>query len=91
MTDTHKYFRIIIQTQKGAIIIHDCIYQFLRIFYHSRFKPQQLEMTVTQLLAPVFDVLLSLPLIIRLFQKLMLFSNATRMRVQSKQEINELV
>ena len=48
-------------------------------------------MTVTQMLAPVFDVLLSLPLIIRLFQKLLLFSNATRMRVQSKPEINELV
>ena len=36
------------QTQKGAFMIHDCIYQFLRIFYHSRFKPQQLEMTGTR-------------------------------------------
>ena len=42
-------FCILIQTQKAAIMIHDCIYQFLRIFYHSRFKPQQLEMTGTRL------------------------------------------
>ena len=41
-------FCILIQTQKAAIMIHDCIYQFLRIFYHSRFKPQQLEMTGTR-------------------------------------------
>ena len=76
------------QTQKGAIMIHDCIYQFLRIFYHSRFKPQQLEMTATQLLAPVLDLILTLPLIIRLFQEFSRFSNATKMRVQSKPEIN---
>ena len=81
-------FRSLIQTQKGAIIIHDCIYQFLRIFYHSRFKPQQLEMTATQLLAPFLDLILTLPLVIRLFQEFSRFSNATRMRVQSKPEIN---
>ena len=70
-------------------MIHDCIYQFLRIFYHSRFKPQQLEMTVTQLLAPVLDIILTLPLVMRLFQEVTRFSNATKMKVQSKPEINE--
>ena len=70
-------------------MIHDCIYQFLRIFYHSRFKPQQLEMTVTQLLAPVLDIILTLPLVMRLFEEVSRFSNATRMKVQSKPEINE--
>ena len=83
------YFRFIIQTQKGAIMIHDCIYQFLRIFYHSRFKPQQLEMTATQLLAPVLDIILTLPLVTRIFQEFSQFSNATKMKVQSKPEINE--
>ena len=70
-------------------MIHDCIYQFLRIFYHSRFKPQQLEMTVTQLLAPVLDIILTLPLVMRLFHEVTRFSNATKMKVQSKPEINE--
>ena len=70
-------------------MIHDCIYQFLRIFYHSRFKPQQLEMTATQLTAPVLDLVLTLPLIMRLFQEFLRFSNATKMKVQSKPEINE--
>ena len=69
-------------------MIHDCIYQFLRIFYHSRFKPQQLEMTATQLMAPVLDLALVLPLILRLFQEFSQFSNAAKMRVQSKPEIN---
>ena len=69
-------------------MIHDCIYQFIRIFYHSRFKPHQLEMTATQLLAPVLDLVLTLPLITRLFQEFSRFSNATKMRVQSKPEIN---
>ena len=45
-------------------MMHDCIYQFLRLFYHSRFKPQQLEMTLTQLSAPVLDLVLVLPLIL---------------------------
>ena len=70
-------------------MIHDCIYQFLRIFYHSRFKPQQLEMTATQFIAPVLDLVLTLPLIIRLFQEFSRFSNETKMRVQSKPEIKE--
>ena len=80
---------MITQTRKGAIMIHDCIHQFLRIFYHSRFKPQQLEMTATQLLAPILDLILTLPLVMRLFQEFARFSNATKMRVQSKPEINE--
>ena len=72
-------------------MIHDCIYQFLRIFYHSRFKPQQLEMTATQFLAPVLDLIFTLPLVIRLFQEFARFSNATRLKVQSKPEINEFI
>ena len=83
-----KNIGITIHTRKGAIMIHDCIYQFLRIFYHSRYKPQQLEMTATQLLAPVLDLILTLPLIMRLFQEFSQFSKATKMRVQSKPEIN---
>ena len=82
-------FCINAQTQKGAIMIHDCIYQFLRIFYHSRFKPQQLEMTATQLLVPVLDFILTVPLVLRLLQELTLFSKATKMKVQSKPEIND--
>ena len=69
-------------------MIHDCIYQFLRIFYHSRFKPQQLEMTTTQFLVPVFDLILSLPLVMRLFKDFSRFSKATKMKIKSKPEIN---
>ena len=69
-------------------MIHDCIYQFLRIFYHSRFKPQQLEMTKTQLLAPVFDLILVLPLIWRLLKDFTRFSNAKKLKIQSKPEMN---
>jgi len=70
-------------------MIHDCIYQFLRLFYHSRFKPQQLEMTLSQLSAPVLDLVLVLPLILRLYKDLSRFSNGTKLRVQSKPEITE--
>ena len=83
----HNYLAKL-QTLKGAIMIHDCIYQFLRLFYHSRFKPQQLEMTMTQFLVPVFDLVLVLPLIIQLFKDFSRFSNATKMTIQSKPEIN---
>ena len=70
-------------------MIHDCIYQFLRLFYHSRFKPQQLQMTLSQLSAPVLDLVLVLPLILRLYKDLLRFSNETKLRVQSKPEITE--
>ena len=69
-------------------MIHDCIYQFLRLFYHSRFKPQQLEMTLSQLSAPALDLILVVPLILRLFKDFSRFSNETKMRLQSKPEIN---
>ena len=75
---------------KGAIMIHDCIYQFLRLFYHSRFKPQQLEMTLTQLSAPVLDLILVLPLILRLYKDFLRFSNARKLKIQSKSEVNRL-
>ena len=72
-------------------MVHDCIYQFLRIFYHSRFKPQQLEMTATQLLAPIFDLILVLTLILRLLKDFSRFSNETKLRIQSKPEINGIL
>ena len=84
----YSLFSYLFQTSKGAIMIHDCIYQFLRLFYHSRFKPQQLEMTTTQLLVPIFDLILALPLIMRLFKDFSRFSNATKLKIQSKPEIN---
>ena len=65
-------------------MIHDCIYQFLRLFYHSRFKPQQLEMTWSQLSAPALDLILVVPLILRLLKDFSRFSNETKMRLQSK-------
>ena len=74
----------ILKTLKGAIMIHDCIYQFLRLFYHSRFKPQQLEMTLSQLSAPALDLILVVPLILRLLKDFSRFSNETKMRLQSK-------
>ena len=78
-----EYFKII----KGAIILHDCIYQFIRIFYHSRFKPQQLEMTLTQLATPIIDVILVVPLIIRLAQNIVGFRNDAKPRMKSKSGI----
>ena len=69
-------------------MIHDCIYQFLRLFFHSRFKPQQLEMTLTQLSAPVLDLVLVLPLILRLYKDLSRFFNVKKLKIQSKSEIN---
>ena len=70
-------------------MIHDCIYQFLRLFYHSRFKPQQLEMTLSQLLAPALDLVLVIPLILRLFKDFSRLSNKTKTRNQFKPEINQ--
>ena len=51
------------QTLRGlsiilTILMHDCIYKFLKIFYFSRFKPAGLQMTTAQLMQPVFDILL---------------------------------
>ena len=73
---------------KGAIMLHDCIYQFLRLFYHSRFKPIQLKMTWAQFATPVIDVVLVLPLILRLVQNISGLTNETKMRWQSKSGIN---
>ena len=75
-----RIFKII----KGAIILHDCIYQFIRLFYHSRFKPQQLEMTFTQLATPMIDVILVVPLIIKLAQNIVGFTNDAKLRMKSK-------
>ena len=65
-------------------MLHDCIYQFLRLFYHSRFKPPQLEMTISQFATPVIDLVLVLPLILRLFKDFSRFSNSTKMMFKSK-------
>ena len=75
-----KYFKILI----GAIILHDCIYQFIRLFYHSRFKPPQLEMTLAQLATPIIDVVLVVPLVIKLAQNIAGFSNDAKIRLKSK-------
>ena len=69
-------------------MLHDCIYQFLRLFYHSRFKPTQLEMTWAQFAKPVIDVVLVLPLILRFVQDISGFTNAAKMRLQSELGIN---
>ena len=75
-------------------MLHDCIYQFLRLFYHSRFKPPQLDMTMTQLATPVIDLVLICPLIQRLLQDFLSFSNDSKMKNKSKtgtQEYNFVV
>ena len=69
-------------------MLHDCIYQFLRLFYHSRFKPPQLKMTWSQIATPVIDVVLVVPLILRLLQNILGFTNEARMRLKSKSGIN---
>ena len=71
-------------------MLHDCIYQFLRLFYHSRFKPTQLEMTWAQFATPVIDVVLVLPLILKLVQNISEFTNEAKMRLQSKLGINRI-
>ena len=69
-------------------MLHDCIYQFLRLFYHSRFKPTQLEMTWAQFATPVIDVVLVVPLILKLVQNISGFTNEAEMRLQSELGIN---
>ena len=40
-----------------GVVFHDAIYQFLRIFYHSRFKPDNLQMTLAQWAMPIVDLI----------------------------------
>ena len=40
-----------------GVVFHDAIYQFIRIFYHSRFKPDNLQMTLVQWAMPVVDLI----------------------------------
>ena len=40
-----------------GVVFHDAIYQFIRIFYHSRFKPDNLQMTLVQWAMPVVDII----------------------------------
>ena len=82
------YFFVKILNYLGAIMLHDCIYQFLRLFYHSRFKPPQLDMTMSQLATPVIDLVLVLPLILRLVQDFWRLSNDTKMKRKSKTGTN---
>ena len=41
-----------------TILIHDCIFKLLKIFFFSRYKPAALNFTVTQLIGPVVDILM---------------------------------
>ena len=69
---------------KVAILLHDCIYQFIRLFYHSRFKPPQLEMTLSQLATPIIDLILVVPLLVKLAQNIAGLSNDAKMKLKSK-------
>ena len=40
-----------------AILIHDCIHKFLKLFYFSRYKPPGLQMTPIQILIPLTGIL----------------------------------
>ena len=40
-----------------TILIHDCLYKLIKIFFFSRYKPAGLSFTTTQLLSPVLDLL----------------------------------
>ena len=44
----------------AGVVMHDVIYQFLRIFYHSRFKPDNLQMTLAQWAMPIIDLIFML-------------------------------
>ena len=44
----------------AGVVMHDVIYQFLRIFYHSRFKPDNLQMTLAQWAMPITDLIFML-------------------------------
>ena len=39
-----------------AILIHDCIHKFLKLFYFSRYKPPGLQMTPIQILIPLTGI-----------------------------------
>ena len=65
-------------------MIHDCVYQFLRLFYHSRYKPPQLQMTMSQLSTPIIDLVLVLPLILRLAKDFSIFSNKKKNDLMAK-------
>ena len=43
-----------------AILIHDCIHKFLKLFYFSRYKPPGLQMTPIQILIPLTGILSNL-------------------------------
>ena len=40
-----------------GVVFHGALYQFLRIFYHDRYKPPNLQMTLVQWAMPVFDLI----------------------------------
>ena len=50
----------------AGVVMHDVIYQFLRIFYHSRFKPDNLQMTLSQWAMPIVDLIFLLGPIIHI-------------------------
>ena len=56
ITNYHKitYWKLV--SLSTGLLLHDLLYQLLRIFYISRFKPDNLQMTLSQWAMPIFDV-----------------------------------
>ena len=50
-----------------SILAHDCIFKVLKIFFFSRYKPAGLNFTLTQMLEPLFDMLLVTVSMVQLF------------------------
>ena len=57
-----------------AILIHDCIHKFLKLFYFSRYKPPGLQMTPIQILIPLTGTLPTIRFLIGFLLKYMFCS-----------------
>ena len=55
-----------------TIVLHDCIYKFLRIFWFSRYKPAGLQMTSVQLIGPIIDIVVVVLGLLVIFKELYL-------------------
>ena len=51
-----------------SILAHDSIFKVLKIFFFSRYKPAGLNFTLTQMLEPLFDMLLVTVSMVQLFR-----------------------
>ena len=67
-----------------AILIHDCIHKFLKLFYFSRYKPPGLQMTPIQILIPLTGTLPTLRFSIGFLLKYMFKNTAVIARIDSK-------